>query len=106
MFKAQHIVLGFAVLFAANAIAGNGVTPQATPVSASAAPDSKAAAGDAATKRLLLLMDTDKDGTVSKQEFMAYMDAEFDRLDTNKDGKLDVKELTQLHVRAGSGVHR
>lgn len=56
----------------------------------------KVAAGEAATKQLLLLMDTDKNGKVSKQEFMNYMEAEFNRLDVNHDGELDVHELTQL----------
>jgi hypothetical protein len=66
----------------------------------------KVAAGVPATKQLLLLMDTDKNGKVSKQEFMSFMSAEFDRLDINHDGELDVKELTQLQVRPASGFHR
>ena len=32
---------------------------------------------------------------VSKQVFMSFMKAEFDRLDQKKEGKLDVKELTK-----------
>jgi hypothetical protein len=47
-------------------------------------------------QKLLPLMETDNDGKVSKQEFMSFMEAEFDRLDQKKEGKLDVKELTQL----------
>jgi len=67
----------------------------------------KVAAGVPATKQLLLLMDTDKNGKVSKQEFMTFMEAEFARLDTNHDGELDVKELTKLQVRpTTSGYHR
>lgn len=62
------------------------------------------ATGEAEAKRMLLLMDRDKDGKVSKQEFMAFMEAEFERMDVNKDGELDVKELTQFHVHGG--VHR
>ena len=57
-------------------------------------------------KQLLLLMDTDKNGKVSKQEFMSYMEAEFARLDINHDGELDVRELTQLNRRGPSGGHR
>ncbi len=56
-------------------------------------------AGEAAAKQLLLLMDADKNGKVSKQEWMSFMEAEFDRLDTNKDGVLDVKELEKSQVR-------
>jgi hypothetical protein len=58
-----------------------------------------AAEADAHAKQLLLLMDQDKSGKVSKAEFMAFMEAEFARLDVNHDGELDVAELTKLHYR-------
>jgi len=41
-------------------------------------------------------MDTDKNGKVSKEEFMRFMEAEFDLADTNKDGELDPKELKRF----------
>jgi len=66
----------------------------------------KANAADAETKQLLLLMDQDRNGKVSKQEFMAFMDAEFTRLDTNKDGALDVYELTGLRIRRSVPGHQ
>ena len=50
-------------------------------------------------KDLILLLDTDKNGKVSKQEFMNFMSAEFDRLDKDKNGQLDQKELTQSMIR-------
>ena len=59
-------------------------------------PQGNVALGEAEVKKLLLLMETDSDGKVSKQEFMSFMEAEFDRLDPKKEGKVDVKELTQL----------
>jgi Ca2+-binding EF-hand superfamily protein len=40
------------------------------------------AAGEAEVKRLLRVIDTDKNGTISKAEFMASMEAEVNRLDT------------------------
>jgi len=49
-------------------------------------------------EQLLELMDRDKDGTVSRAEFMKFMGEEFDQLDVNKDGKLDVNELTALRL--------
>jgi hypothetical protein len=49
-------------------------------------------------KELLLLMDTDKNGKISRQEWMDFMSAEFDRLDTDKSGELDPKELTTSRV--------
>jgi len=61
--------------------------------------EKKLAAATAAAKQLLLVMDTDKNGKISKQEWMKFMEAEFDRLDTNHDGELDVKELTQSRMR-------
>ena len=42
---------------------------------------------------LLLVMDTDKDGKVSKQVWMKFMEAEFDRLDQDKKGELDPRKL-------------
>jgi hypothetical protein len=50
-------------------------------------------------KQLLLLMDADKNGMISKKEWMNFMSAEFDRLDMDKSGELDVKELTQSNLR-------
>jgi Ca2+-binding EF-hand superfamily protein len=44
-------------------------------------------------KQWLAAMDTDKDGTVSKDEMEKYFDAEFDKADVDHDGTLDKKEL-------------
>jgi hypothetical protein len=49
---------------------------------------------------LLLLIKTDNDGEVSKQEFMNFMETEFNSLDKKKEGKLDVKERTQQPTKA------
>ncbi len=66
----------------------------------------RVAQGELSAKQLLVLMDTDKNGKVSKQEFMAFMSAEFDRLDKNKDGELDVAELTKPRMRSVAGGHK
>ena len=50
-------------------------------------------------KQLLLLMDADKNGKITKEEWMRFMSAEFDRLDRFKSGELDAKELKQSRLR-------
>jgi hypothetical protein len=62
-------------------------------------PQDKLALVDLDIKQLLVLMDSDKNGKISKQEWMAFMQAEFDRLDTDHSGELDIKELTQSKLR-------
>ena len=71
-------------------------------ISAALADEPAAAARDklkvglSPTAQLPQLMDTDKNGKVSKAEFMQFMEAEFDFADKNKDGELDPKELMHL----------
>jgi len=55
--------------------------------------------GEDDVKRLLLMMDTDKNGKISRQEYMHFMQVEFDRLDKDKNGELDPKELTESRLR-------
>jgi len=62
-------------------------------------PQDKLALAEEHAKELLLLIDTERKGKISKQEWMKFMEAEFDRLDKGKDGQLDVKELTQSRLR-------
>ena len=38
-------------------------------------------------------MDTNHDGFVSRDEFLAYQKKRFDEFDTNRDGKVDAKEI-------------
>lgn len=59
----------------------------------------KLALAEEHARELLLLIDTDKTGKISKREWMKFMEAEFDRLDKAKNGELDVKELTQSKLR-------
>lgn len=56
-------------------------------------PPDKATVIDENVKQMLLLMDTDKNGKISRDEWMKFMAAEFDRLDKDKSGELDPKEL-------------
>jgi tagatose-1,6-bisphosphate aldolase len=78
-------------------------TKTATPQATVKPKEKRIEAAEEYAKKLLVLMDRDKDAKVSKQEFMSFMEAEFDRLDTKKDGKLDVKELLKLPVKPNVG---
>ena len=60
--------------------------------------------GEDEVKQLLQLMDSDKNGLISKDEFMRFMEAEFNRLDKDKSGMLDPKELSQSRIRVARPV--
>ena len=63
-------------------------------------PPDKLALADVNVKELLLLMDADHDGKISKQEWMSFMEAEFNKLDKDGSGELDPKELLQTRFIA------
>ena len=60
----------------------------------------KLALGEGQVKQLLLLMDTDQNGKISKQEWMKFMEAEFERLDTDHSGDLDATDLASSRLEA------
>jgi 5S rRNA maturation endonuclease (ribonuclease M5) len=50
-------------------------------------------------KQIMLLMDADKDGKISKHEWLDFMSTEFDRLDTDHNGNINQKELMATQIR-------
>ena len=54
---------------------------------------------------VLLLMDTDGNGKISKKDFMTLMEAVFDKLDKDKSGGLDPRQFRQS-VRVGGATGR
>ena len=98
--KIVLVVVVIAVLVATGAALGTAVAQAADK------PKDKLTLGEAEVKQLLLLMDADKNGKISKEEYMRYMEAEFERLDKDKNGELDVKELTQSAFRVSHSGHR
>ena len=63
-------------------------------------PQDNLAMGKDQVRQLLPLMHADKNGMVSRQEYMKFMEAEFDRLDQEKKGELDARELAQSNLSA------
>lgn len=95
--KAVLSIVAFATVFESGALVINAVAQK---VDNSMSKQQRAMAlGEDEVKQLLLLMDTDKSGKISRQEFMNFMAAEFDRLDKDKSGELDVKELAESRLR-------
>jgi hypothetical protein len=84
-------IMLFAVSVATPAVAQKQAVPKP--------PQDRLALGEDEVKQLLLLIDTNMNGKISKQEFMKFMESEFDRLDKEKNGQLDVKEVTQSKLR-------
>jgi Ca2+-binding EF-hand superfamily protein len=93
--KIALVIVAVAVLVTTWGILGTAVAQKA----AVPKPQDNLAIGEDEAKQLLLLVDTDKKGKISKQEWMKFMEAEFDRLDKAKNGRLDVKELMQSKLR-------
>jgi uncharacterized membrane protein YdfJ with MMPL/SSD domain len=103
------IIIIIGAVFSAGVMAANSAPTQpekatgiVTPTPAAAEQtekEKKLAAATEAAKELLLVMDTNKSGKVTKEEWMKFMEAEFDRLDTDHKGQLNVKELTHSRVR-------
>jgi hypothetical protein len=85
------IVATITVLLAALSMLGNAAAQKDSVPK----PQGKLALGEDDVKHLLPLMEADRHGKVSRQEYMKFMAAEFDRLDKEKCGELDVKVLTQ-----------
>lgn len=113
MLSRRTLILALVAIAALLAVAAplrNAIAAQQTPAAAPAVTPnpSEVAAGSPEAVRLLKLMDTDQNGKISHGEYMAFMEAEFQRLDLNHDGELDLKELekSQLAVAHHGGTRR
>ena len=96
MSSRMRTMLVIAVLVVICAGLGNAIAQKASVPK----PQDNLALGEDEVKKLLLLMDTDKNEKVSKQTFMKFMEEEFERLDKNKSGELDPKELNRTSPHA------
>lgn len=93
--KIALLMVVVAMLATTSGILGTAVAQKATVPK----PQDKLAIGEDEAKQLLLLIDTDKKGKIFKQQWMKFMEAEFDRLDKSRSGELDVTELMQSKLR-------
>jgi len=80
------------------ALVGMSLVIGSMPIGAFAASKHTDAAASSYVRQLLSLMDKDKNGAVSKEEFLQYMSETFDRLDINRSGQLEPAELRNLTV--------
>jgi hypothetical protein len=106
MQKRWKVAFGIAGILALGTMVPMAVTAQSPSSTPAPAQEKKLKAGEKEAKKLLLLMDKDQNGMISKQEFMNFMEAEFDRLDADKSGQLDVSELTKAQIRTRSPIGR
>ena len=93
MFHMNRRNLLVALMGAGGALAGSAIAQ--TP--ASKQPD-KYAVVNGHVRELMLLMDTDGNGKISKKEWMSFMEAEFNQLDKDGKGELDPKQLSQSRL--------
>lgn len=94
--KITLFLTAIAVLFGAGSLLENALAQEKQNVPKA---QDKVALSTEEVKGLVLMLDADKSGKISKKEFMDFMSAEFDRLDKDKSGELDVKELAQSQFR-------
>jgi Ca2+-binding EF-hand superfamily protein len=88
MGMARKIVTAFIIGLVAGAVSSH----------ASAASKQTDATARSDVRHLLSLMDRDKNGTVSKEEFLQYMSETFDSLDVNRSGQLEPTELNNVRT--------
>jgi hypothetical protein len=94
--RRMFLICAIAAMFIVGIVMG-------TPYKTSRASDSDSLSpGEVA--QLLRLIDVNKTGKITKQEWMDFMATEFDRLDTNKSGVLDSAELSRSRLRVSSFV--
>jgi hypothetical protein len=94
------IIMAITAMIVTGSMLGNAAAQKASVPK----PQDKLALGEDEVKKLLLIMEPDKKGKISRQEYMKFMEAEFERLDKDKSGELDVKKLTQWSVTASRFV--
>ncbi len=95
-----RLVIAITVLLCAVTFLGTAAAQKASVPKA----QDRLALGEENVRQLLLLMESDKNGMVSQQTYMKYMEAEFQRLDKSHQGQLNAKLLNQPNLSASRYV--
>ncbi|MFY9658740.1 MAG: EF-hand domain-containing protein [Methylocystis sp.] len=59
---------------------------------------------EARVAAIIQQMDADRNGRISKEEFMQYMSLEFDRIDRDRSGELTSEEVSRSPLLTGGGA--
>jgi Ca2+-binding EF-hand superfamily protein len=94
------------ITFVGITLAVGSMSTSAFAVSKHTAQTASSSAGTRQVRQLLRMMDADRNGTVSKSEFLQYMSQEFDRRDVNKSGQLERSELSRTAATAQQLLRR
>ena len=62
-----------------------------------------AADGDAMATRAEIMKMANKDGMISKKDFMAMMEKKFDEMDKSKKGMLPIDDVMRIYGRSDKG---
>jgi hypothetical protein len=97
MYKTSAIILALSsLLLATNALATDASAPAPAPAAAPAGKPPREIMRQKMEERLMEI-DTNKDGVISKVEFMTQAEDRFKRMDKNSDGKIDKSERDAMH---------
>jgi hypothetical protein len=95
-----RLVVGLTVVAAAGTFLGTAAGQKASVPRA----QDRLALGEEHVKQLLLIMEVDSRGMISKQEYLKFMEAEFERLDKARQGKVNAREVNQQTLSASRNV--
>lgn len=93
--KIGLVTFAVGALLAAGSTVGTALAADGTPRL-----QNPAIQGEEQVRQLVVVMNQGESQKVSKQEFMKFMAAQFDRLDRNKSGELDAREIQKSEINA------
>jgi hypothetical protein len=99
MLAVNHRSRAVALIVAVVALSGIALTVRAGDASYDKMPSSYGAMMKMKPMDVFKMMDTDKKGVVTKEQYMKFHEAMFDKMDKNKDGVLSHEEwVGQIHT--------